>query len=100
MGFDWEEVKQRGLDVIVAIDTSKSMLAEDIAPNRLKRAKLASLDLMQQAKSDRLEQLNSSDTGDIILVERRRRQIYPARAEGGTCSPNAFVVFGGADTPS
>jgi Ca-activated chloride channel homolog len=54
LGFDWEEVKQRGLDVIVAIDTSKSMLAEDIAPNRLKRAKLASLDLMQQAKSDRL----------------------------------------------
>jgi Ca-activated chloride channel family protein len=54
LGYDWEEVKQRGLDVIVAIDTSKSMLAEDIAPNRLKRAKLAALDLMQQAKSDRL----------------------------------------------
>ncbi len=54
LGFDWEEVKQRGLDVIVAIDTSKSMLAEDIAPNRLKRAKLAALDLMEQAKSDRL----------------------------------------------
>src|SRR5438105_1672364 len=53
-GFDWQEVKQRGLDIVVAIDTSKSMLAEDIAPNRLARAKLAALDLMQQAKSDRL----------------------------------------------
>jgi Ca-activated chloride channel family protein len=53
-GFDWEEVKQRGLDIIVAIDTSKSMLAEDISPSRLARAKLAALDLMQQAKSDRL----------------------------------------------
>ena len=53
-GFAWEEVKQRGLDIVVAIDTSKSMLAEDIAPNRLARAKLAALDLMQQAKSDRL----------------------------------------------
>jgi Ca-activated chloride channel family protein len=53
-GFDWEEVNQRGLDIVVAIDTSKSMLAEDIAPNRLARAKLAALDLMQQAKSDRL----------------------------------------------
>lgn len=53
-GFTWEEVKQRGLDIVVAIDTSKSMLAEDIAPNRLARAKLAALDLMQQAKSDRL----------------------------------------------
>ena len=53
-GFSWEETKQRGLDIVVAIDTSKSMLAEDIAPNRLARAKLAALDLMQQAKSDRL----------------------------------------------
>ena len=53
-GFSWEETKQRGLDIVVAIDTSKSMLAEDIAPNRLARAKLASLDLMQQARSDRL----------------------------------------------
>jgi len=53
-GFTWDEVKQRGLDIVVAIDTSKSMLAEDIAPNRLARAKLAALDLMQQAKSDRL----------------------------------------------
>src|SRR6266571_2831697 len=53
-GFDWEEAKQRGLDIVIAIDTSKSMLAEDIAPNRLARAKLAALDLMQQARSDRL----------------------------------------------
>ena len=53
-GFDYEEVKQRGLDIVVAIDTSKSMLARDVAPNRLTRAKLAALDLMQQAKSDRL----------------------------------------------
>lgn len=53
-GFTWEESKQKGLDVVVAIDTSKSMLAEDITPNRLTRAKLAALDLMQQAKSDRL----------------------------------------------
>lgn len=53
-GFTWEESKQKGLDIMVAIDTSKSMLAEDIAPNRLGRAKLAALDLMQQSKSDRL----------------------------------------------
>jgi Ca-activated chloride channel homolog len=53
-GFSWEETKQKGLDIVVAIDTSKSMLAEDITPNRLARAKLAAMDLMQQAKSDRL----------------------------------------------
>ena len=43
-GFNWEESKQKGLDIVVAIDTSKSMLAEDIQPNRLQRAKLAALD--------------------------------------------------------
>ncbi|MGH7970750.1 MAG: vWA domain-containing protein, partial [Limisphaerales bacterium] len=53
-GFTWQEVKQRGVDIVVAIDTSKSMLAEDIAPNRLARAKLAALDLMQLARGDRL----------------------------------------------
>ncbi len=53
-GFDLEVAKLRGLDIVVAIDTSKSMLAEDVAPNRLARAKLAALDLMQQAKADRL----------------------------------------------
>jgi Ca-activated chloride channel family protein len=53
-GFDWEEMQQRGLDIVVAIDTSKSMLAQDIAPNRLARAKLAALELMQRARSDRL----------------------------------------------
>src|SRR2546428_2670356 len=50
-GFDWEPTRQRGLDIVIAIDTSRSMLAEDIAPNRLTRAKLAALDLMRQAKS-------------------------------------------------
>ena len=34
-GYDKEEVQQNGLDIVVAVDTSKSMLATDIAPNRL-----------------------------------------------------------------
>jgi Ca-activated chloride channel homolog len=53
-GFDLQEVEQRGLDIVVAVDTSKSMLAVDIAPNRLGRAKLAALELMQKAGTDRM----------------------------------------------
>jgi len=53
-GFDLEEVQQNGLDIVVAVDTSKSMLTTDIAPNRLERAKLAALELMQRAGADRM----------------------------------------------
>ncbi|HOW66923.1 MAG TPA: VWA domain-containing protein [Candidatus Paceibacterota bacterium] len=53
-GYRMEEVRQRGLDILVAVDTSRSMLAEDTSPDRLRRAKLAILDLMRQAKTDRL----------------------------------------------
>jgi Ca-activated chloride channel family protein len=53
-GFAWEEAKQQGLDIIVAIDTSRSMLARDVLPNRLEKSKLAVMDLMRLAKSDRM----------------------------------------------
>ncbi len=53
-GEDWQEATQRGRDILVAIDTSRSMLANDVIPNRLARAKMASLDLMSLARHDRL----------------------------------------------
>ncbi len=53
-GFAWDKAQQRGLDIIVAIDTSRSMLADDIRPSRLERAKLAAMDLMRLARTDRL----------------------------------------------
>jgi Ca-activated chloride channel homolog len=53
-GFAWEEARFQGLDIIVAIDTSRSMLAQDVVPNRLDKAKLAAIDLMRLAKTDRL----------------------------------------------
>lgn len=52
-GFVWEEATQRGRDIVVAIDTSRSMLAQDVQPNRLARAKLAALDLLKLGQYDR-----------------------------------------------
>ncbi len=53
-GYRWEETKSRGIDVIFAIDTSKSMLAEDVKPNRLDRAKLSVMDLLNVLNGDRI----------------------------------------------
>lgn len=40
-GYQWQEVRSQGLEIMFALDTSKSMLATDIKPSRLERAKLA-----------------------------------------------------------
>ena len=38
-GKTWREVPQKGIEVMFVLDVSRSMLAEDTAPNRLSRAK-------------------------------------------------------------
>jgi Ca-activated chloride channel family protein len=53
-GFEWQEVKRSGLDILIAIDTSNSMLAEDVKPNRLERSKLAVKDLIKKLRGDRI----------------------------------------------
>jgi len=53
-GFEWQEVKREALDIYIAIDTSKSMLARDVKPNRLERSKLAVRDLVKRLKGDRI----------------------------------------------
>ncbi len=53
-GFKWEKVQQRGLTILVALDTSKSMLAQDIKPNRLQQAKWGVRDLLGELRGDRI----------------------------------------------
>ncbi len=53
-GFRWQEVKRQGLDILIALDTSNSMLAEDVLPSRLGRAKLAIRDLVKRLRGDRI----------------------------------------------
>ncbi len=49
-----QKIKREGRDVVILLDTSRSMLAEDIKPNRLERAKIAITDLMETLQGDRI----------------------------------------------
>jgi Ca-activated chloride channel family protein len=53
-GVYFEEVSRKGADIFVLLDVSRSMLAEDVAPNRLKRAKSDIKDLLQSVVGDRI----------------------------------------------
>ena len=54
LGYDTLEVPHKGRDVIIAMDVSRSMLATDVAPTRLQRAKLLAEDLVSELGGDRL----------------------------------------------
>jgi Ca-activated chloride channel family protein len=54
LGSHLELVEQKGVEVIVALDTSLSMMAQDMVPNRLERAKLAVIELMDRLPGARV----------------------------------------------
>ncbi len=51
---DNESVTRKGVDVMIVLDVSKSMLAEDFPPNRLERARQLVIRLMNQMPNDRI----------------------------------------------
>jgi Ca-activated chloride channel homolog len=53
-GYDWKEVETFGSNIFIALDVSKSMLADDISPNRLSRAKLELNQLLEKLQGDRV----------------------------------------------
>ena len=54
IGSKMEEVKREGVDLMIAIDLSNSMLAEDLQPNRLMRAKQSISKLIDRLDGDRI----------------------------------------------
>ena len=54
IGSKMEEVKREGVDLMIAIDLSNSMLAEDLQPNRLMRAKQSISNLIDRLDGDRI----------------------------------------------
>ena len=50
----WEESKTEGIDIIIAMDISTSMLAQDLKPHRLDASKKIAIDFIKQRKDDRI----------------------------------------------
>lgn len=65
-GFEWREIKRKGNDILLVVDVSKSMLTQDVKPNRLERTKLAVRDLLKKLKGDRIGTI--AFAGDAFLV--------------------------------
>lgn len=53
-GYRWEEIEKKGIDIVIAVDTSRSMLADDMKPNRLDVAKRKVEDLLNVLEGDRI----------------------------------------------
>ncbi len=49
-----QKIERRGRDIMILLDVSKSMLAEDLLPNRLERAKIAIADMLEKLEGDRV----------------------------------------------
>ena len=66
VGFRWEEISRRGNDIVIAVDTSRSMSTPDVKPDRLTRAKLAIDDFTRRLDGDAVGLV--AFAGDAFLV--------------------------------
>ncbi len=64
-GMEYKNIERTGQDILIAIDVSKSMLAEDIKPSRLKRASLEIQRMITLLKGDRMGLILFSGTSVI-----------------------------------
>ncbi len=75
-GYTEQEVARQGLDLVVCIDTSRSMLAEDLRPSRLERAKREVLGLLDRLRNDRCALIAfSGDARDVAPLTHDRRTL-------------------------
>ena len=67
IGTELKTVKREGVDIVFAIDVSKSMLAEDIAPNRIFKAKRLVSEIFNKLGSDRVGIIAYASTAIPVL---------------------------------
>ncbi len=77
-------VRQEGRDVVFVLDVSLSMLAEDLAPNRLERAKLAIMDALPALEGDRLALVAFAGSASVVCPLTRDTSFFAWAVEGLT----------------
>src|ERR1700726_1850064 len=69
-GYTFQDVKRKGLDLLIAVDTSRSMLSNDVQPNRLERVKLAAQDLINDLDTKTVPEGGTNISEAIALASR------------------------------
>ncbi|MFA5043303.1 MAG: VWA domain-containing protein [Kiritimatiellia bacterium] len=99
-GLREEIVRQRGRDLIVALDVSRSMLAQDVRPNRLQRSKADIQDLLRELRGDRVALIVFSGkalqlcplTTDYAYLEQVLADVSPESAPRGETDIGDAIV--------
>lgn len=65
-GFRWEQSVSRGLDILILLDASRSMLAADFKPNRLQQAKWAIREFVRSLRGDRVALIPFAGTAFLL----------------------------------
>jgi len=91
-GYSLREVERKGLDLVVCLDTSRSMLVEDLRPNRLERAKREIQGLLEKLEGDRVAVL--AFAGDVRRVAPLTHDRHTLSAFVSTLSPRDNLVGG------
>lgn len=96
-GYTWQKIERRGVDIIIALDCSKSMLARDIKPSRLERAKREIYDLLNMLQGDRIGLVAFSGSAFLqcpLTLDYDAFQVFLK-----ILSPD-FLPVGGTDIPA
>ncbi|MGO9832179.1 MAG: VWA domain-containing protein [Myxococcaceae bacterium] len=96
-----ELARRRGIDLVVAVDASKSMFARDVAPNRLERAKLELNSLLDSLKGDRVgivafagdAYVQSPLTSDYAAAKLFLRAVDPEQMQQGGTNIGAALLL-------
>lgn len=80
--FDQEQVQGEGVDIILTLDVSGSMLAQDFTPNRLEAAKAVAIDFVDSRKTDRVGIVIFSGESFTLVPLTTDKNVLKAQIEG------------------